>query len=74
MAVLKIRRIGSSLGVILPKELLAKYNLDLDDELFVVEGKDGIRLSAYDEEKAEQMSKAREIMKKRRAVLRELAK
>ncbi|WP_417513135.1 AbrB/MazE/SpoVT family DNA-binding domain-containing protein [Minwuia sp.] len=74
MTVLKVRQVGSSLGVILPKELLARMNVEKDDELFVVETKDGIRLSTYDQKVSDQMDEARKIMKRRRSVLRELAK
>ncbi len=74
MTTLKLKAVGNSTGVILPKELLAKMHVEKGDELFVVETKDGIVLTPYDPEFERQMDAARKIMKKRRTVLRELAK
>jgi putative addiction module antidote len=34
---LKVRKIGNSLGVVLPKELLAQFGVDEGDELIVSE-------------------------------------
>lgn len=74
MVTLKLTTIGNSLGVVLPKETLAKLHLEKGDTLFLTESPDGFRLTPYSPEFAQQMSVARKIMKKRRAVLRELAK
>lgn len=74
MATLKLRSIGNSVGVVLPKELLARLNLQEGDTLHVVEGPDGFRLKRSDPEFERQMEAARRVMRKRRAVLRELAK
>lgn len=71
---LKITQIGNSVGVILPKEVLASLNLAKGDSLWVAEKEGGIELSPYDPAFAEQMQAARLIMKKRRNVLHELAK
>ena len=71
---LKVTQIGKSVGVILPKEMLARLKVGKGDSLFVTEVPDGVTLRAYDEEFAEAMGLAREIMRKRRNVLRELAK
>jgi putative addiction module antidote len=74
MATLKLRAIGNSVGVVLPKELLARLNLAEGDSLHVVEVSDGLRLVRHDPEFERQMEAAREVMRRRRAVLRELAK
>lgn len=71
---LKLTQIGNSVGVILPKEILARLKVGKGDSLFVTELPDGVALRPYDAEFAEQMELAREIMRKRRNVLRELAK
>jgi putative addiction module antidote len=71
---LKLTAIGNSVGVILPKELLARLDVQKGDTLYAVETEDGIRLVASDPEFEAQMQEARRIMKRRRAVLRELAK
>jgi putative addiction module antidote len=74
MAALRLRAIGNSVGVVLPKELLAKLGLREGDTLHVVESPDGLRLKRADPDFERQMEVAREVMRRRRAVLRELAK
>lgn len=74
MFTLKLTQIGNSVGVVLPKDLLAKLNLDKGDSLFVTESPDGLRITAHDPEFEHQMRLGRELMKERRNVLRELAK
>ena len=74
MSALKLTQIGNSVGLILPKEMLAKLGVTKGDTLYAVETENGIRLTTADPEFESQMEVAREIMKRRRAVLRELAK
>ena len=74
MSALKLTQIGNSVGVIFPKELLARLKLEKGDSLFVSEAANGFVLSTYDPEFEQQMTEARRIMKNRRAVLHELAK
>ncbi len=74
MPSLKLRAIGNSVGVVLPKELLAELGVVEGDSLSVVRVPDGIRLTKSDPGFEQDMTLAREIMKRRRAVLRELAK
>jgi len=74
MTTLKLTQIGNSLGVILPKEFLAKLKVGKGDEIFLSESPDGYRITPHDEKFEAQMKIAREIMKENRAVLRELAK
>ena len=74
MSTLKLRAVGNSVGVVLPKELLARLKVREGDTLYAIETPDGIRLTTADPEFAEQMALARDIMKRRRSVLRELAK
>ena len=71
---LKLTQIGNSVGVILPKEVLARLKVQKGDSLFVTDLPDGVALQPYDQEFAEQMELARQIMRERRNVLRELAK
>lgn len=70
---LKVRKIGNSLGVVLPKDVLAKLNVGEGDELSVSETPDGVALKASDEDTAELMKLAEDIMAKRRRVLKALA-
>lgn len=74
MTSLKLKAVGNSTGVILPKEILAKLRVEKGDSLFVIETPNGIELTPYDPEFERQMEAARKVMKKRRSVLRELAK
>lgn len=74
MLTLKITKIGNSLGVILPKEALARLKVDQGDSLFLTEAPDGYRITLYDEALGVQLAEAREVMRKRRNALRELAK
>ncbi len=74
MTALKLTQIGNSVGVILPKEILARLKLEKGDTVFVTDAADGIKLSPYNAEFEAQMTAARDVMKRRRHVLRELAK
>lgn len=75
MTALKLTQIGNSVGVILPKELLARLKLEKGDTVFVTEAAHGaVLMTPYDAAFEAQMDAARKIMKNRRQVLRELAK
>jgi len=74
MHTLKLTQIGNSVGMVLPKELLARLKLEKGDTVYLTESPDGYRITPHDPAFEVQMDAAREIMKKRRAVLRELAK
>ena len=71
---LKLIQIGNSVGAVFPKDLLAKMNLEKGDELYVTDSPDGFRITTHNAVFEAQMTLARDIMKKRRNVLRELAK
>ncbi len=71
---LKVTKIGNSLGVILPRDLLGKLQLDKGDSLFLVETPEGLRITSYDPAFADQMEQARALMKKRRNAVNELSK
>jgi putative addiction module antidote len=74
MLKLKLTRIGSSVGVILPKEALARLKVDKGDSIFLTEEKDGFRVTPFDPEFERSMHSARKVMKSRRNALHELAK
>jgi putative addiction module antidote len=62
---LQIRKIGNSVGLILPKELLARLRLKEGDKLYVVEQPErGLRLSPYDPKHAKAMEIARRSFRK----------
>ena len=71
---LKLTQIGNSVGVILPKEVLARLNLEKGDVVYLTDNADGIRLTTHDPTFEAEMAAARDIMRKRRNVLHELAK
>lgn len=70
---LKLRKIGNSTGVVLPRELLDKLRVGPGDEVTVLETPDGITLTGYDPEFSRQMEVAEDIMRRRRHLLRKLA-
>ncbi len=72
-ATLKLRKIGNSMGTVFPREILQKLNVDEGDELFVMDTPNGIEVSAYNPEFAQNSAAAQRIMKKRRNALRKLA-
>jgi putative addiction module antidote len=70
---LKITTVGSSVGVVLPKEILARLRVGKGDTLFVSETPNGIELTPYDEEFAEDIAVAERVMRENRDLLRKLA-
>lgn len=74
MHTLKLTQIGNSVGAVFPRELLNQLQLEKGDELYLTQTPDGLRMTKHNPQFAEQMQVARGIMKKRRAVLHELAK
>lgn len=74
MLTLKLTTIVNSVGVVLPKEALDKSHLEKGDKVYLTESPEGFRLTPYGPEFEKQMTLARQIMKKRREVLHELAK
>lgn len=71
---LKIRKIGNSAGVVLPRELLARLRVAPGDTIYATEAPDGIRLTAGDPGFALKMELAEAIMRDDRDILRVLAK
>jgi putative addiction module antidote len=71
---LKIKKIGNSAGIILPKEMLARLRVDLGDSLYVSETADGVRLTASNPDFEEKMALAETIMREDRDILRVLSK
>ena len=69
----KVTTIGNSAGIILPKDVLSRLKVERGDTLFLVETSNGIELSPYDQDFADEMISAKRVMKKYRDVLRKLA-
>lgn len=79
MQAVKVRKIGNSLGVVIPKEVLARMQVGEGETLYLTEAADGgVRLTPMDESFAEefaaQMEAAEKVMRADRHILRELAK
>ncbi len=50
MATAKIIAVGNSAGIILPKEILARMNVEKGDTVYIAETPFGFQISPYDEE------------------------
>ena len=74
MTVLKLTKIGNSVGAVFPRELLSRMHVDAGDTLFLTESAEGVRITPYDPIFERQIAIAEKVMKKRRNVLRELAR
>jgi len=74
MTALRLTKIGNSVGAVFPRELLARLHVEAGDTVYLTDSPDGARFTPYNPSFAGQMEAAERIMKKRRSVLRELAK
>lgn len=71
--VTKVRRIGDSLGLIIPKGIAESMAIQDGDDLFIVPTAEGISLTPYDPKFAAALADAREFMRTHRNAFRELA-
>ncbi len=72
---LKLRKIGNSVGLVLPKEAVARLNLVEGDAVCVTESPDGaLRLTRANTEFVRQMTAAQDVIERYGNTLRELAK
>ena len=72
---LKLRKIGNSVGVVLPKEALAYLRVQEGETVSVTDAPDGsLRMSPTNPEVARQLNVAQGIIRRYRHTLRELAK
>lgn len=71
---LKIIQIGNSLGVTLPKEVIAALKVAKGDSVTMTPAPDGFRVTAYDPDVERQVEAGREFMREYRDTLRALAK
>ena len=74
MTALKLKQVGNSVGLVLPKEVLGRLHVGLGDTLFFSEAPDGFRVTPYQPNFDTEMDAMRRVMRKRRDALRELAK
>jgi putative addiction module antidote len=74
MHVLKLTQIGNSVGVILPKEVLANLKLEKGESIFLTETPDGYAVTPYDPALDEQITAGHEFMREFRDTFHALAK
>jgi putative addiction module antidote len=74
MVELKVRKIGNSLGVVLPKEVIQRLNAAQGERLFLTEAPEGYKITPYDPLFEKKMVKAENIMRRYRNTLRALSK
>jgi putative addiction module antidote len=75
MLELKVRKIGNSLGVVLPKEAVTRLHAGEGARLYLIEGPDGgYQLTPYDPAFEKKMRKAEDIIHRYRNTLHALSK
>ena len=70
---LKVTTVGNSVGIVLPREILERLRVEKGDTLYALEMPNGIQLTPYDAEFAEEMAIAERVMREDRDALRRLA-
>ncbi|MDQ2779762.1 MAG: AbrB/MazE/SpoVT family DNA-binding domain-containing protein [Pseudomonadota bacterium] len=73
MTTLERTQIGNSVGVILPKEALARLNLEKGDSLFVTDSPGGLMLTPFDPALDQQLAFGRAFMRDYRDTFHQLA-
>ena len=69
----KVTTVGSSTGIVLPKEILERLQIEKGDILYVFETPGGVQLTPYQPEFAKTVEAGRRVMRKYRNTLRKLA-
>lgn len=73
-AIVKVRKVGNSLGVILTKDVVDSLGVAEGDELFAVKSPEGIRLTPYDPDFVKVIESTRDYMRRHRNAMHELSK
>ncbi len=72
---LKLRKVGNSIGMVLPKEALSRLNAEEGDAVFLSDATDGgLRITANNPEFGRKMKIAEKLSRQYRNALKELAK
>ena len=71
---LKLRSVGTSTGLILPKDLLAQLGWKEGEDVIATPTRDGLVLTNFDPEVERQVALGEEFMDEYRETFRELAK
>lgn len=69
----KVTTVGSSTGIVLPKDVLERLNLRRGDTVYLTETSSGVHITPYREDFAEAIDAGRSVMRKYRNTLRKLA-
>ena len=69
-----VRRVGNSLGITLPRTVVANYHLNEGDELHLIETDEGVVLTPFNPEFAEWAKAFEHTNKRFRNTLKALAK
>jgi putative addiction module antidote len=69
----KVTTVGNSVGIVLPKDMLARLNIQKGDTLYVTETPEGVQLTPYNAEFDTTMKAAHDIMRRYRDTLKKLA-
>jgi putative addiction module antidote len=74
MTALRLITIGTSVGVVIPKEMLARLKVAKGDTLYAVKTAEGYLLTSYDPSVEEQRKAGKEFMKEYRETFKALGK
>jgi putative addiction module antidote len=73
MSAVKVIAIGTSTGIILPNETLARLNVKSGDTLYITETPNGFQLSPFDEKFAPKKEVAGRVVRRYRDASKKLA-
>jgi len=74
MHALKLRKVGGSIGLIIPKDVLENLHLEEGDQVYADATQDGLHLTPYDPDFEATMKAFSRTRKKYRNALHQLAK
>jgi putative addiction module antidote len=74
MQKLKLTTIGTSIGAVIPKEMLSRLKVGKGDSLFAIETSEGYLLTPYDPAVEGQLEAGRDFMKEYHETFKILAK
>ena len=69
----KVTTVGSSAGIVLPREILNRLHVEKGDTVYLTESPDGIRITPYDAAFARKIDILEQVMREDRDVLKKLA-
>jgi putative addiction module antidote len=69
----KITTVGSSAGIVLPKEIMGQLHVEKGDTVYLTVSPDGIRITPYDADFAHKIEVLEQVMRENRDVLKKLA-